>query len=199
MRRSELTSLIGRAWGVDCVGLIKSYYWGCVPGVKQGKYNSSTDVSADGMYNRAVIKGNIDTMPELPGLCVQQPGHIGVYIGNGKVLEATRGTFGDGVVTTNLKARKWVHWLQCPFITYETEDEMSQIVKQISEKSGKSEDEVITALAVLVKFANVDESKWEKDGAKYLKDAGLITAERDGRELVEFGELGVILERAAKK
>jgi DNA-binding transcriptional ArsR family regulator len=200
VRRYELTGLIGRAWGIDCVGLIKSYYWGCVPAVSQGKYDSRSDVSADGMYNAAKVKGGIETMPDLRGLCVQQPGHIGVYIGGGKVIEATRGVYGDGVVMTQLKDRKWVHWLQCPFITYETEeDELSQIIKQIAEKSGKSEDQVITALAVLARFANVDESGWEKDGVKYLKDAGLITADRDGRELVEFGELGVILQRDHKK
>ena len=112
-----LKSKVGSAYGCDCVGLIKSYYWG---GVGSPKYRPSNDVSANGMYQTAKTKGPISTIPELPGVCVQMDGHIGVYIGNGKVIECTSNTkFGDGVCETNLKDRKWEHWLYCPFIQYE--------------------------------------------------------------------------------
>lgn len=126
-RRAQLQKLIGKAYLIDCVGLIKNYYWGMTPGGTKVAYVGSTDVSADGMYSRAQVKGPISSMPDLPGLCVQLPGHIGVYIGNGKVIESTRGVFGDGVVTTNLNARKWVHWLQCPYITYLTKEEVLDV------------------------------------------------------------------------
>jgi len=118
-RRAELAQLVGKAWLIDCVGLIKGYYWDCVPGglVSVG-YHAASDVSADGMYSKATCKGKIDTLPEISGLCVQMPGHIGVYIGNGKIIESTRGIFGDGVVQTNLSDRPWVHWLECPYIIY---------------------------------------------------------------------------------
>ena len=45
-------------------------------------------------------------------------GHIGVYIGNGQVVESTRSIFGDGVVITHLTDRPWLHWLECPYIIY---------------------------------------------------------------------------------
>ena len=97
----------------DCVGLIKSYLWW--NGVK-AVYSSMYDVSANGMYERAKEKGPINTIPEIPGLCVWRKGHIGVYIGNGEVIES-RGTK-YGVVLTKLKERDWTHWLKCPFIQY---------------------------------------------------------------------------------
>lgn len=37
------------------------------------------------MYYAATEKGNISTIPEIPGLAVWHEGYIGVYIGNGAV------------------------------------------------------------------------------------------------------------------
>lgn len=100
----------------DCVGLIKSYMWfnGSAP-----VYNSATDCSADGMYSRAKEKGAISSMPDIPGICVHKSGHIGVYIGNGQVIEAHGTKY--GVIQTPLKgtgATAWEHWLKCPYINY---------------------------------------------------------------------------------
>lgn len=81
----------------------------------------------------------------------------------------------------------------------EEEDEMSAIVQQIAKLSGKSESDVIQALAVLVKFANVKEDGWEATGVKNLLNLNLISSPRDGREPVEFGELGVILKNFKDK
>ena len=113
----------GKHYGFDCVGLIKSFYWG---GYGQTSYNSSTDVSADGMYNRAKVKGNISSMDKSrKGLLVQMPGHIGIYIGNNEVIECTIATqFAKqshglgGVCKTRLSDRNWTHWLECPYIDY---------------------------------------------------------------------------------
>jgi len=109
------TNWLGRRTA-DCVGLIKSYIWwsGDNP-----VYNSATDVSADGMYNAAKEKGDISTLPEIPGICLWKKGHIGIYIGNGQVIEA-RGTK-YGVIQSPLKGTNsagWTHWLKCPFIEY---------------------------------------------------------------------------------
>ena len=110
---------------VDCVGLIKCYYWDDYRQGHASGYKPSTDVSADYMYRLATEKGNIDTIPEIPGLAVWQAGHIGVYIGNGKVIESTPNTKYSthshglgGPCETNLKDRRWTHWLKIPFIDY---------------------------------------------------------------------------------
>jgi hypothetical protein len=100
----------------DCVGLIKGYLWSETP-TSTPKYNGSQDVSANGMLGKCTVWGYIDEIPEIPGLLVWSQGHIGVYIGNGKVIEA-RG-FNYGVVETELDKRGWKKWGKCPWIEYE--------------------------------------------------------------------------------
>lgn len=124
-RVAMLKALPDGYYGVDCVGLIKSYYWSgkANGGTGSPKYMGNTDVNAHGMYNAAKIKGKIGTIPEIPGLvvyCKSSP-HVGVYIGNGYVIESTLGSRGDGVVKTKLSAFKWEYWCQCPYIEYFTE------------------------------------------------------------------------------
>ncbi len=119
---------------VDCVGLIKSYLWcnGTEP-----VYTPKTDVSANEMYEKATVKGDISTIPEIAGLCVHKNGHIGVYIGNGQVIESKGTKY--GVVQTPLHgigANSWTHWLKCPFIEYvEPVDELKQALEFICSKS----------------------------------------------------------------
>lgn len=120
-RVAHLKTLVGKGYiGSDCVGMIKSYYWG---GVGNVKYVAATDKSAGMMLNAAKVKGDIGSIPERPGVCVWMEGHIGVYVGNGEVVECTLGTFGDGFVQTKLSARKWLKWLECPYISYEAVSE----------------------------------------------------------------------------
>lgn len=73
----------------DCVGLIKGYGWyDSASGDIIVGSNGMMDVTANGMFEAASIKGTIDTIPEVPGLAVWQNGHIGIYICNGEVIEA---------------------------------------------------------------------------------------------------------------
>lgn len=99
----------------DCVGLIKGYLWSDTPTSKP-KYNAKQDVSANGMYNACKIKGNINSIPDEPGVLVFMDGHVGVYIGNGYVIEARGHKY--GVVKTKLAGRGWARWGKCPWITY---------------------------------------------------------------------------------
>ncbi len=79
------------------------------------------DVGANGMFANATVKGTIDTIPEVPGLAVWVDGHIGIYIGNGEVIEAMNTL--RGVTRTQLAGREWTHWLQIPYISYVEEKE----------------------------------------------------------------------------
>ncbi len=128
----------------DCVGLIKGYLWSDSP-ISTPTYKSSQDVSANGMLKKCKERGGIDSMPEIPGLLVFKTGHVGVYIGEGKVIEA-RG-FNYGVVETELKERNWTYWGKCPWIEYPdgkiyfktcAADEVSIVdaLKSIGENSG---------------------------------------------------------------
>ena len=106
----------------DCVGLIKGYGW----------YNTETaqieigangmpDIGADTMYENATEKGTIDTIPEIPGLAVWHEGHIGIYIGNGEVIQAANTN--AGVIRTPIGQTGWTHWLKIPYISYIEETE----------------------------------------------------------------------------
>ena len=106
----------------DCVGLLKGYGWyDEVSGTIKYGTNEMKDVTADGMFNAAVEKGPISTMPDIPGIAVWHQGHIGVYIGNGYVIHAAN-TY-DGVIKTPITSSGWTHWLKVPYINYIEETE----------------------------------------------------------------------------
>lgn len=106
----------------DCVGLIKGYGWYNTETARtQIGANGMPDIGADTMYENAAEKGTIDTIPEIPGLAVWHEGHIGIYIGNGEVIEAMGTQY--GVVKTQLTNSRWTHWLKIPYITYIEESE----------------------------------------------------------------------------
>lgn len=109
----------------DCVGLIKGYGW-YNPDTGNIEYgtNGMPDLGANAMHTAATEKGPISTMPEIPGLAVWQEGHIGVYIGNGYVIQAAN-TF-DGVIKTKLSYNRWQEWLKVPYINYIEEGEETE-------------------------------------------------------------------------
>ena len=128
----------------DCIGLIKGYLWSDGPD-SAPQYCSGAckqDHSADSMYRACNPRGIIGTMPDKPGILVYMVDHrgvmvhVGVYIGNGQVIEARGHAY--GVVQTALKGRGWTHWGLCPYITYnaaaaaesaESEDDMVRYAK----------------------------------------------------------------------
>lgn len=135
---THLKSFIGKdVYAYDCVGLIKGYLW-------DGGYDSSQDKSANVLYQAAKVKGNIKTMPDTPGLLVWMEGHIGVYIGNGEVIEATP-ILKDGVQRTKLNYRAWHAWCECPYITYEERTDLDYYIANIQQKIGL-EDQTINYL-----------------------------------------------------
>lgn len=103
----------------DCCGVDKYARWvkadGSVP------YDASTDLNQEMLFdlckNNNLPYGAISTMPEQEGLIVWKQGHMGIYLGGGKVKEARGGS--DGIVTTNLKERGWTHWFTNPYLDYE--------------------------------------------------------------------------------
>ena len=70
------------------------------------------------MHDKCTVKGSISSMPDIPGILVFLPGHVGVYIGNGYVIEAKGHAY--GVVKTKLAGRGWKSWGKCHWITYES-------------------------------------------------------------------------------
>lgn len=102
---------------VDCVGLIKGYGWYNTETAQiQIGANGMPDISANAMFENASEKGTIDTIPEIPGLAVWHEGHIGIYIGNGEVIQAANTN--AGVIRTPIGQSGWTHWLKIPYISY---------------------------------------------------------------------------------
>ena len=120
-RASKLRKLIGKDYfGFDCVGLIKGVLWGW--NADLGKYhggvrynsNGVPDVSANMLINKCDPSKNFDDI--IPGEVVWLEGHVGVYIGNGQVIECTP-AWENGVQITN--SRIWVKHGKLPWIKYD--------------------------------------------------------------------------------
>lgn len=126
----------------DCIGLIKSFTFG---GVSSPQYDPAKDYSTNTALAASVISGHIDNIGNVPGRIVYMPGHVGVFVGDGKVVECTLGTFGDGVVTTNLSDRPWTNWFEYPGIQY---------IKPLDEK-GKALDELQTHIDDMQKIMKI--------------------------------------------
>lgn len=118
----------------DCVGLIKGYLWCDNANDTTPVYDPAQDKSANGMLTACKTKGEMATMPEVPGLLVFYDGHVGVYIGSGVVIEARGRKY--GVVKTKLTARPWKSWGYCPYITYEAPEQKTVSIELPALKKG---------------------------------------------------------------
>lgn len=118
----------------DCCGLFKCFMWHDYH-TKNASYYGKTqkDLSCEGLLAEAKEKGNISTIPEIPGVLVYMKGHMGIYIGNGKVIESTAAKYdgkkgriyrtyfkGDGKGCDGKRAT-WTKWFKSPYLTYEKE------------------------------------------------------------------------------
>ncbi len=107
----------------DCCGLVKGYFWTDGPDIpwRAGQYgiNDLPDWGVDEQYAHCSEKGKIGTMPELPGVLVftSNMSHMGVYIGNGKVVEARGHAY--GVQCNTLNDRNFALWGKLDVLTYE--------------------------------------------------------------------------------
>lgn len=101
----------------DCVGLIKGYLWSATP-TSTPVYTASEDCNVPMLYNRCTRRGNLSGMPDIPGVCVfmASMSHVGVYIGDGYVIEARGHAY--GVVKTRLEDRGWALWGMPKYIDY---------------------------------------------------------------------------------
>lgn len=101
----------------DCVGLIKAYAWydpesGAI-GYCDGDF---PDWGTDHLFAAATEKGPLSTIPEIPGIVVFREGHVGIYMGDGIVIESKGTEY--GVVKTKLSESDFTHWMKCPYIEY---------------------------------------------------------------------------------
>ena len=107
----------------DCVGLIKGYLWSNTYD-SEPKYNPAQDVNVAALYGSCTKYGLIrDGTTEMQkGICLftKSLDHVGVYVGNGELIEAKG--HADGVVKTKLRERFFYFWGMPSYISYENQD-----------------------------------------------------------------------------
>lgn len=139
-RQSRFKSLVGKNYfAFDCVGLIKAILWGWIGNAESyggARYTSNQvpDVDANVMI-KLCAHVSMEFNNIIPGEVVWLKGHIGIYIGDGKVVECTP-SFKDGVQITALanfgeikgyNSRTWTSHGQLPWVNYQAKDEKEQL------------------------------------------------------------------------
>lgn len=106
----------------DCSGLIKAIMWG----YPSGKYGSNglSDHNANTIISKdcTSVSTNMSASAITQGEVVWLDGHIGIYIGNGYVIESTP-KWDNKVQKTKLSARSWKKHGKLKCVEYEPEPE----------------------------------------------------------------------------
>ena len=87
---------------VDCSGLIASY---------NGVGGSRSD-----MLSAASESGGIGSLPNIHGLGLHQPGHVGVYVGGGMAVDARNESY--GIVYESVYSHAWTSWFKVAGVQY---------------------------------------------------------------------------------
>lgn len=106
--------------GVDCSGLIYSYV-------------GSGARTTEDMLNSSSESGYVsDGVPEIPGLGLWQPGHVGVYVGGGMAVDARDEI--SNVCYQSVATKSWVMWFKVNGVSYNTDS-------SVANDNQKSEDD----------------------------------------------------------
>ena len=127
-RQKLIRAATSDTFGFDCVCLIKGVLWGwngdksAVYGGAKYASNGVPDIGADAMITKC-SGVSTDFSKIIPGEAVWMSGHIGVYIGDGKVVECTPAWDNCVQITklgtkTEYKTRKWTKHGKLPWVSY---------------------------------------------------------------------------------
>lgn len=142
-RQKMINDAAENVFAFDCVNLIKGILWGWDAdynfkfGGAVYKSNNVPDFGADSFFKLCEIK-RTDFSKIVPGAAVWMAGHIGVYVGNGQVIECSP-RWKNGVQYTNLAnigktsghARTWTAWGLIPFVNYVIDEKTGEEVKSV--------------------------------------------------------------------
>ena len=181
----------------DCVnGAIKGAVWSELDR-REPIYRSHDcpDKSADGMFayckEQGMEWGSMESMPDEPGVAVRMAGHVGVYVGNGEVVE-WRG-FRYGCVITKLKERKWLHWYRLPWTEYKKSGQTGAaaqgVLGQRLLKRGCTGEDV-KMLQELLMMLGYELPEWGADGEYGMETGAAVRAFQVLNGLLIDGEYG---------
>lgn len=154
-KQPERQAMIEKAtvdtFGFDCVCLIKGILWGwdanlsLTYGGAQYASNGVPDIGADGMFTRKYVTGiSKDFSKIMPGAVLHMDGHVGVYLGNGEVIECTP-KWDNQVQISNLgntgnKTGKWRTWTEygyLPCVDYSDNYEEPEKIAPVQPKNAE--------------------------------------------------------------
>ena len=91
---------------VDCSGLIYSYV-------------GSGERTTEGMLNASSESGYVSNgVPDIPGLGLWQPGHVGVYVGDGMAVDMRDEI--SNMCYQSVATKSWVMWFKVAGVSYDT-------------------------------------------------------------------------------
>ena len=132
-RADKIRALDDDTFGFDCCGLIKGVIWGFVSDPMQVyggatyKSNGLDDLGEKGLLNICTNLKDITSYYDVEaGDFLYMPGHCGIYIGNGNVVESTP-SGKCGVQITDFNRVKWKASGKLPFI----KEENNSLIKPV--------------------------------------------------------------------
>lgn len=134
-RVAMINAATADTFGFDCVNLIKGILWGWTGDTSKTyggaayAVNGVPDIGADQMI-RVCAEVSTDFSRIVPGAAVWLSGHIGVYIGDGLVVECSPKwancvqitALGNVGTKAGYNARTWTKWGKLPYIDYTAEE-----------------------------------------------------------------------------
>lgn len=118
-------------WLIDCekwIGKMAADCSGGIIGALRTVNPKYSDKDANTLYAQCTKKGPISTIHEVPGLCVWLKDHIGIYEGNGYILEFKNTE--EGASRTHISERNFTNWGYLRDVQYSGEEKsMPKIVK----------------------------------------------------------------------
>lgn len=171
---TRINSASSNTFAFDCVCLIKSILWGWCGDVNKTyggavyESNGVPDIGANEMIKRC-IDVSTDFSQIAIGEAVWMSGHIGIYVGNGKVVEATSAWEGKVIMSdidergnrsrNGKKASFWIKHGFLPYVDYTNEeldykklyDEQVEENKKLAEINEELKKRIYGAIEILSK------------------------------------------------
>lgn len=191
-RADKINAASADTFAFDCCGIVKSVLWGFsadptkINGGAQYKANGVPDLSDAGFLSVCTYVSR-DFSKIVPGACVFLPGHMGVYIGDGKAVESTP-LWKDGCQITRVdnitnkgrgNGRTWKQWGLIPYVDYKEEDMTEAETRDlIYELVPKMFPELMRKYKKVQATLPADD--WAVDYIQRVIDAGLMVGDPDG-------------------
>jgi hypothetical protein len=138
LRKSKIAKATADTFAFDCSNLVKGILWGW-NGDKSDTYggakyatNGVPDINADSMI-KACKEVSTNFKDIEVGEALWCSGHIGIYIGDGKVVESTP-DWKNKVQVTKLSQRKWTKHGKLKYIDYSKQMPAKKSVTQIAKE-----------------------------------------------------------------